>query len=127
METRADEVAALREGTRLFNAGAFFEAHEVLEKAWRQMARGSRRRRLFQALIHLAAAAIHHRDQRPRPARLQYGRAIDKLDDLPSPYHGMAVKRLREVALREWRNLEGGEPTPPPVARWSVDLDGGTG
>ncbi len=119
--------AALREGARLFNRGAFFEAHVVLEDAWRQMARGSRERRFFQALIHLAAAAIHHRDKRPRPAWLQYGRALDKLDDLPSPYYGMAVERLRDGARRAWRDLEGGESTPPPVVRWSVDLDGDTG
>ena len=123
MEDRAGEMAALHEGVRLYNDGAFFEAHEVLEEAWRHMARGSRRRRFFQALIHLAAAAIHHRDGRPRPARLQYGRALDKLDDLPERYYGMEVERLRAEAERGRRHLDGGHLTPPPVARWSVDLD----
>ena len=123
MGAPADEVAALLAGARLFNDGAFFEAHEVLEEAWRRMARGSRRRRLFQALIHLAAAAIHHRDGRPRPAWLQYGRALDKLDDLPERYYGMEVERLRGEAERAQHGLDGGHLTPPPVARWSVDLD----
>lgn len=122
MGEQADEVAALVAAARRFNDGAFFEAHKLLEEAWRRMARGSRRRRLFQALIHLAAAALHHRDQRPRPAWLQYGRALDKLDDLPPRYHGMAVERLRGAAECAWHGLEGGRLTPPPVVRWSVEL-----
>jgi len=127
MGDRANAVAALRAGIRLYNDGAFFEAHEVLEEAWRQMARGSPERRFFQALIHLAAAAIHHRDHHPRPAWLQYGRALDKLCDLPPLYYGMEVVRLRDLAARERRGLAGGLATPPPAVRWSVDLAAGTG
>ena len=49
----------LRRGIELFNAGEFFEAHEVLEDAWRECAWGTPRRRHLQGLVQLAVA-FHH-------------------------------------------------------------------
>lgn len=45
------------EGLRLFNAGAYFEAHEVLEDLWRET-RGPDRG-FYQGLIQLAVV-LHH-------------------------------------------------------------------
>ncbi len=47
----------LLEGARLFNAGAFFESHEVWETLWHEV--GGRERELLQGLIQIAAA-YHH-------------------------------------------------------------------
>lgn len=52
--------AALREGARRFDAGAWFEAHEAWEEAWRGAEGG--RRALLQGLI-LAAAALLQRER----------------------------------------------------------------
>ena len=44
-------------GIELFNAGDYFEAHEVWEELWMDCAAGDRR--FYQSLIH-AAVAIYH-------------------------------------------------------------------
>lgn len=44
-------------GVELFNAGEFFDAHEVWEDLWRDCA--SAERRFFQALIQAAVSAYH--------------------------------------------------------------------
>jgi uncharacterized protein len=44
-------------GIDLFNAGEFFDAHEVWEDLWRDCA--SAERRFFQALIQAAVSAYH--------------------------------------------------------------------
>ena len=56
-ETTSDGSAgnqAWRYGIRLFNAGFYWEAHEVLEPVWANAAPNSRERHLVQAVIHLA-------------------------------------------------------------------------
>ena len=54
MSATASESAFVR-GARLFDAGAFFEAHEAWEDEWRVVANGTER--LFlQGLIQIAAA-----------------------------------------------------------------------
>jgi predicted metal-dependent hydrolase len=47
----------LVEGVRLFNAGRWFEAHEVLEDAWR--AEPADVRRLYQGLLQVGVG-LHH-------------------------------------------------------------------
>ncbi len=46
---------ALREGARLFDEGAFFDAHEAWEQRWR-VETDEASRRLLQGLIQIAAA-----------------------------------------------------------------------
>lgn len=45
-------------GVALFNAGEYFEAHEVWEDLWHE--RGPADRRFYQALIQAAVALYHH-------------------------------------------------------------------
>jgi predicted metal-dependent hydrolase len=70
----------LERGIRLFNEGAYFECHEVLEEAWTPE-RGPRR--LFlQGLIHVAVGLYHHTRGNPAGAIRQLRKALRKL----SPY-----------------------------------------
>ena len=48
------------EGAQLFNAGAFFESHEVWESLWHEV--GGPERDVLKGLIQLAAA-YHHRSR----------------------------------------------------------------
>jgi predicted metal-dependent hydrolase len=58
----------LQRGIRLFNDGAFFQCHEVLEEAW--TTEQGPRRVFLQALIHLAVGGYHHeRANRAGPSR----------------------------------------------------------
>lgn len=53
-----------REGIRLFNAGEFFQAHEVWEELWREST--GPKRKFLQGLIQAAVALEHYRRSNPR-------------------------------------------------------------
>jgi hypothetical protein len=91
----------------LYNAGRFWEAHEVLETVWR--ATTGRERECWQGLI-LAAAAMLHRERGNRHGLLTQGAlAIRRLDG-PVP-RGFPVETARFV--RELRRcVEAGGPVP---------------
>jgi len=71
----------------------YFEAHEVLEEAWRK-AEGQEKR-FLQGLI-LLAAALHRGKGGVRNLR----KAEAKLSGLPSPYLGLDWRPLLEEARR---------------------------
>ena len=56
-DTPDTPAALFHRGVALFNAGEFFDAHEVWEDLWRECA--SAERRFFQALIQAAVSAYH--------------------------------------------------------------------
>lgn len=106
------------EGLRLFSAGDWFEAHEVLEALWREQPAGEGR--LFlQGLIQLAVSLEHWRRGNARSARGQWEKGRKKLEQLPGVYEGLALGRLlddfaafyRAVDLERW--VETGLPADP--------------
>lgn len=77
---------ALVGGARLFDAGAFFEAHEVWEERWR-IETDAGRRRLLQGLIQIAAALLKlgaARDGGAASASRLFARGLAKLDACPA-------------------------------------------
>ena len=62
------ENAAYRYSVRLFEAGFFWEAHEVWEPVWMRSPPNSRERALVQGLIQLANACLKLRMGRPQAA-----------------------------------------------------------
>lgn len=112
-ETRA----ALLRGRDLFDAGAYFEAHEVWEAAW--LSETGTTRRLLQGLIQVAAA-LHKvsRSEHPGGAVRLFDAGLAKLDGIPDAEAGLplaaftaSVEESREAA-RRWA---AGESGPPPV------------
>jgi predicted metal-dependent hydrolase len=87
-----DEDALFREGVELFNAGEWFEAHEVWEDAWR-LAEGPRKR-FYQGLIQCAVTLEHARRGNPRGVRSVIKTARPKFEGLPRVYHGVDVPKL---------------------------------
>lgn len=89
---------ALRAGAALFDAGRYFEAHEVWEGPWLREP-DPQVRRFLQALIQLAAGL--HKLRSPAggasAARL-FARAMAKLADLPDELEGHDVAGLRRAA-----------------------------
>jgi hypothetical protein len=81
-----------RRGIELFNAGEFYECHEVLEDAWRP-SRGAERF-FLQALIHFAVGFIIT-NREPRGAELQLRKALSKLPgiSLSGRKHSPALSR----------------------------------
>jgi len=78
-------VEVLEAFLRLFQKGRYFEAHEVLEEAWRE-AEGEEKR-FLQGLILLAAAL--HQGAEGRSGLRNLKKAEARLHGLPSPYLGL--------------------------------------
>jgi hypothetical protein len=77
------------EGIRHFNAGRYFEAHEIWEDIW---VRSSDDKRLFYQMLIQAAVALHHYEKNNRVgARGLYARVIEKLDRLPSIFMSLEL------------------------------------
>ena len=80
--------AALAENPRwlyaldLYNAGFYWEAHEVWEGFWNTLGRTTPAARFVQGLIHLAAAAVKIREGKPAGVARHSQRARDLLGDL---------------------------------------------
>jgi dTDP-4-amino-4,6-dideoxygalactose transaminase len=105
------DATKLQHGIELFNAGSFFDAHEVLEDVWRELQ--GEEKDFLQAVIQAAVGLHHHSTGNTVGARSLLARARRKLADYPSAYCGIAVDRLC-FALREWSaSLEAG--TRPPA------------
>lgn len=105
--------AAYLEGVHLFNTGRYYEAHEALEQVWRECAKESRERLFYQALIQIAAACLHRERGRWRPALLQYGRAVEKLDRVAATeLLGMDLVTLRSEIHATFAPLTA-DPQPP--------------
>lgn len=104
-------------GAALFDARAYFEAHEVWEGLWRSAARdpgGSLRARRLKALIQLAAALLKHREGRARPAASLMARACRRLEEGPDRVLGVSGRALAAAARR---HLAGAAPAPRIVLR----------
>jgi hypothetical protein len=113
---------AYLEGVRLFNAGRYYDAHEVLEEIWRTCAKESPERLFYQALIQIAAACLHREHGRWRPALLQYGRAMGKLERITAArFLGMDLAGLQEVLRTTFEPLRDDPPLPLPApVPWQV-------
>lgn len=70
------------QGIEYFNAGRYFDAHEVWEEIW---LRSSGDSKLFYQMLIQAAVGLHHYERgNTRGARGMYANVVDKLDRLPS-------------------------------------------
>ena len=112
-------------GVELFNAGEFFEAHEVWEDLWMECS--SAERRFFQALIQ-AAVALHHfgRGNSTGATRLFHsGRRY--MEPYRPAYLGLDVEQF-------WKTMEahlapaltGGESGPRPLIALFPGTEGAT-
>ncbi len=96
---------AVLNGIALLDSGRFHAAHAAFERAWRE-AQGCERR-LWQAMVQIAAAVHHAERGRMRPAIALLRRARRHLVGLRPGTGGIDVSGLRTAAARtEERLLE---------------------
>jgi predicted metal-dependent hydrolase len=90
----------LIEGVDHFNAGRFFDAHEVWEEVWRSQT--PEPKPLLQGLIQIAVAMVHHRDRgRPAVARRVLAKGWRRVEPyLPSAL-GIDLESLRR-SVESW-------------------------
>lgn len=117
----AEERRQLDEGVRLFNAGMYFECHDVLEDLWSGV-RGESRD-FFQGLIQVAVALYHLERGNAEGARSMLGRALLRFERYPDRCFGFDLGAQRAL-LRGWlAGLEAGQPPALDSApRWSFEL-----
>ena len=102
----------LPRGVALFDAGAFHEAHERWEEAWR-LETGPRRL-LLQGLILVAAGWLKRDAGNTGGATRLFSRALERLASLPPHCEGVDVGALRPQ-IEAWR--AGGAALRPQLAR----------
>ncbi len=91
--------AALERGRALYNAGQYYEAHEVWEAAW--LGERGEVRVLLQGLIQVAAGyfkALAHRQ--PGGAARLLASGLEKLAPLPEGSGGLSLGPFREGVAR---------------------------
>jgi hypothetical protein len=93
----------LVEGVRLFNEGRWFEAHEVLEDAWR--AEPGEERRLYQGLLQVGVGLHHASRGNLRGALALLDRGIGRLEPFRPHHLGLDVEALIRDAAAARRAL----------------------
>lgn len=94
----------LAEGVRLFNQGRWFEAHEVLERAWLDESSGLRS--LYQGILQVGVGLHHARRGNLRGALSLLDRGMALLAPFEPQRLGVDVERLVRDAAAARRALE---------------------
>ncbi|QFT58718.1 hypothetical protein FIU94_07765 [Sulfitobacter sp. THAF37] len=99
---------AWRAGRAYFEAGYYWECHEVLEAVWMRTPEGSQERDITQALIQLANARLKITMRRPRAAWRLCNMVAGHLArcDADALILGLRVPELRELVAQTRRSLE---------------------
>lgn len=110
---------AVEEWAALFNAGRYFEAHEVLEHPWLHAVEPDKT--FLKGLIHAAVCLYQYRRGNGHGARVKYGSGRRYLEPYHPCYAGVAVAELVAQLDRFFAPLVSmprGTPPPPPVEAW---------
>lgn len=110
----------LAAGIRLFNEGEFFEAHEVLEDAWRATPREDKA--FLQGLVQLAVAFHHFSTGNTVGAASVLKKGKCNLENYPGLYQGVELASLLNE-LSEWQQslANGHTPGRPPQIQFHAD------
>ena len=104
------------QGLALFNAGRFFECHEVWEEVWKRSSGGEKL--FYQGLIQAAVALLHAERGNMRGAASTWAKARQKLEPLPSEHMGLALGEFRASLEEFFASLSKGDPKPSrPIIR----------
>lgn len=95
--------ARLARGVAEFNAGAFFEAHEIWEELWNESEGDAKR--AVQALVQLAAGYHKLELGVPGGAMKLFARALAILDDVPRSALPLPLDDARVVVRRQLATL----------------------
>jgi len=121
MEDDRETREALRQWVELFNAGRYFEAHEVLELPW--LREVEPRKTLLKGLIHAAVALYHYGRGNGHGARVKYASCARYLEPYRPRCEGVDVEALLrdlEAFFAALLAQPRGAAPPPPTLPWPV-------
>jgi uncharacterized protein len=104
-------------GVADFNAGRFFEAHEIWEELW--LAAAEPEKMFLQGLIQVTAAFHHHARGNARGMQSLLAAGIAKLAGCPDDFRGVAIGALRDDA-KAWEGIlsgDSGSRKPPRIRK----------
>ncbi len=116
----AEERAQFDAGVRLFNAGQYFECHDVLEDLWSGV-RGDARD-FFQGLIQVAVALYHVERGNSQGARSMLQRALKRFEAYPERYFGFDLESHRTELQARLLALDSERPALDSRPQWRFDL-----
>jgi predicted metal-dependent hydrolase len=90
--------ASYERGLSLARAGAFFEAHEAFEDAWRSCDQPERD--FFQGLVHVVVSAYQETRGRPVARERQRVKALTRLAAYAPTHRGLDVELLLDALER---------------------------
>ena len=122
MSKKSPKIAALiahRQGGRqpaqylgyfdCFNAGLYYDAHDVLEELWLANGRAASNYAFYKGLIQLAGAFVHLQKERLRPAVALFNLAEVNLNRYPAEHEACNVAAALAL-LSDWRGaVEAGD------------------
>ncbi|MBX3083411.1 MAG: DUF309 domain-containing protein [Anaerolineae bacterium] len=95
-------------GLHEFNAGEYFEAHELLETAWKQETGPVRD--VYRAILQIGVGYLHILRGNYQGAHKMFVRAVQWIAPLPDRCHGIDIAQLRRDAAAVRAALETLEP-----------------
>jgi predicted metal-dependent hydrolase len=101
---------ALETFVELFNRGAFWESHEVLEAPWRVVHSD-----FLQGLILFASAYVHVQRGNPHGIHAQLAKAAERLRPYAPTYLGVDVRGVLAAAAEAEQSLSRGMTPVAPV------------
>jgi len=104
---------ALALGVIRWDERRYFEAHELLEHAWKHGPEEDRD--LWKGVIQVAVAGVHLQRGNPIGARRLLDRALSRLERVPDVHRGIDIASLRRSAVSARDRLDSGEL---PAADW---------
>jgi uncharacterized protein len=102
---------AYQDGLALARGGAYFDAHEAFEAAWRACA--AEERDFFQGLVHVVVSSYQRGRSKPIAAERQRAKAVRRLAAFAPSYRGLDVAGL----------LAGLERAEPDLRQYLVERD----
>ena len=113
--TVMDLASCLEQGRAAFNDGQYFEAHELWEEDWQELAGAERV--FVQGLIQIAAGLHHLGQHRPRPAAVLLRKGLEKISrGVPAPFAHLGVEALTRAGARLLAELAAGATALDPRA-----------
>jgi predicted metal-dependent hydrolase len=119
-----EETRLMQEGADLFNAGQFFECHEVWEDVWNAQAPSERH--FLQGLIQIAVGCEHFNRGNLRGAVALLERGLKKARKYGARHRGVRLAQLdrdASAALAAIKMVQSGQAKPGEVRLPSVDFD----